>query len=450
MNKISNHIRKVYVLAIPIIFQNLIITFGQLIDNLMVGSIGQDAIAGVGSANMICTIIIFVGFGISEGSSIFIAQQTGAGKVEEKHYAFLIAIIFAFIAGAIAMLTIALFGDKLLSFYLDPIKDASAFQYGINYLHISMYTYFFILITLVIEATFRASKKAKYPLYATVIAITIHIILNVLLISGVGIFPALGVKGAAIALLISRIIELFINILFMYTQKVDFMPQIKDLKKLPQKLFLKMAKKTAPLVTNEFFWSFGQATLLAIYGANSAAELASFQISNTIMSLLFTVMNGFAMAVSILVGYNLGKKDYKKAQEEVKSLYISAVLTGIAVLIIVFILQNFLPILYPHIDKDVLNLSQMILKVGGTFFTFYILSATSFFILRAGGDTKGVLLMDSLFSWFVIIPTAYYLAFKTNLDILHVYLLIQLLEITKAMIGIWRVSTKKWIKYLLS
>lgn len=444
-------IKKVIIISMPIMFQQLITSFAQLIDNLMVGSLGAEAIAGVGSANMIYFVIMFMGFGISEGVGIYIAQMFGAKKNQDMAHVYIIGIYFAILLSSLSMLLVYTNGSNLLELFIktDTQAGIDSLRYGLNYLNIIAIGYPIMLFNIVIGSCFRSIGRVNMPMYAGVTGIIINTSLNYILIYGNLGFEPMGVSGAALATLIARMIEFILLILFMYTIKVDFRPSINQFFTVPKKLMIMVARKVAPLTANEFMWGFGQASVMALYGSRGVDILTSVQITSTLSNMLFVVMSGFSVAVSILIGHRLGENKLELARIDAKKLTLLGFNTGFIMLLIAIILSSCLPFLYQTVDDSILVLSQKFLIVIGCFFPLYMVTGTCFFTLRAGGDTKGVFLMDGLFMWAVTIPLCFILVTYTNLPILLIYILVNSMEFCKTFLGLRRINKGLWLKNIV-
>ncbi|MGL4589464.1 MAG: MATE family efflux transporter [Mycoplasmatales bacterium] len=439
------YIKMVFLLAAPVMLQQFLGASATLIDNLMVGTLGADAINAVGASGQIFFVIMLIGFGITEGTSIFIAQQFGSKKFHEMHLTFVIGIIMSVSIGIIGSVAVLLFQETFIGFFTrEPAQQALAFEF----LKIIVWMYPLSLSSMMIGSAYRSCGQTKIPMIAGIISIATNTMINYLLIAGMFGFPALGVRGAAIATVLAKLLELVILIVIMKRNHMPFMPEFMDFFKVPLNLVKEVTKKTIPLITNEFLWGFGMTTLMALYGAKSAEDYTSVTIAYTTANLLFVVLGGFAVSVSILIGQELGRGAMAEAKRNSIRLFEIGLITGLTVSVIAVILSFVVPDFF-SVSEEIKQTAARIMQVIALVFPLYVISATSFFILRAGGDVKGVLMMDSGIMWFVVIPLAIVVVKFTDLNIVTTYLIVQSIEIVKTVIGFWRFKTGIWLKKIV-
>lgn len=429
-------------IALPIIVLQLVTALAQLIDNIMVGTINGQAIAGVGAANSILLVVMSTTFGICGGASIFLAQQYGANNREKMGNSLAISISIIVIVALVALTFINVFDEQLLGIYIHDGDDASitAKQYAMDYLNVMVWGYWLLMFNAVIGSLFRAIGQTKVPMKAGIVAVISNTTLNFILI------PILGVKGAAFATVASRVIE-FIILYYCLKQKqtvLDF--NLNSFKTVKVAQFKLMIKKMIPLATNEFLWGLGTSTIMALYGSRSIIDLASAQITYTIGNILFIGFSGFGVATSVLIGQKLGNNEFDQAIENSKKLLTIGLMTGLVFMVLAQILAFTIPFFYGNVDPIIQVQAENLLRLIGLIYPVSVLTITLFFILRAGGDTFGVLLMDSGTMWLLTIPFGFMLVKFTNLPIYGIFIGVQSFEIVKMLFGFYRYRSKIWVK----
>ncbi|MFV0499217.1 MAG: MATE family efflux transporter [Bacilli bacterium] len=440
-----NYTKNVFKLALPVMVQQFITAFASLIDNLMVGVNGKDAINAVGASGNIFFVIMLLGYGISNGVGIFLAQQYGSKQYKGMHYVFLIGIIGAIIIGLTSSVFVFGFKEFLINLFT---RVETQHDLAYQYLSIAVFTYPIILVSISIAGAYRRCGNTVLPMISGVISIIINTCLNYLLINGNLGFPSLGVSGAALATLIARSIELIILIIMMEKRHMPFRPNFKDIFKIPISSIKKVLSASIPLTLNEFLWGLGQTTLMALYGIKHADNYTAVQMSYTTANLLFVVMSGFATSVSILIGQDLGKNDFVGAKNHSILLVKLSILTGIGVLILTLLLSFITPNFY-NVSADIRQNSANILRIMAFYFPIFILTATLFFTLRAGGDVIGVLAVDGCFMWCICIPIAFVVNNYLPLSIVISFLLVQSSDILKLLVIRFRYSKGYWIKKIV-
>lgn len=436
--------KKVLLVALPVMFQQFITTFGQLIDNLMVGTIGAEAISAVSASNSIFFVVMLMMFGVSEASSIFIAQYYGAGNEMKQKHAFFIGIIMSLFLVVLSMAFIKANDTLLLSFYLNSEQSINL---GVGFINIVIFSYLFFALNTAIGSGFRAVGLPKIPMIAGITAIVINTILNFCLITGFGFFPELGIQGAAIATVISRIVETLFLLIMMKKDNTSFNITKHSLRSLTFSEAKEVVKKALPLTANEALWAFGMSFILAQYGFDNEAEFASVSIANTISSMFYVVMSGFAVAASILIGHELGKNKIEQAKKNAKKMLYLCVYVGFAVTILYVSVSFFVPYLY-NVTDEIRIESRNVMIIQALYFPIYMVCATCFFIMRAGGDSLSVLLFDSLVMVLLAVPMSYLLARFTDFDVELKYTIVESVNIIKVFLGLYFIRKAKWAKNL--
>lgn len=430
------------IIAMPIVIQQLVTSLAQLVDNIMVGTINGQAIAGVGAVNSIFFVIMTSTFGISEGASIFIAQQYGAKKRDKMGNSLAISFSIIILMAAVALTLINVFDESLLRVYIhgNDTDSLLAMQYGIDYLNILVWGYWLLMINTVIGSAFRAIGKTKVPMSAGIVAVITNTTMNFVLI------PIYGVKGAAVATILSRVIEFSILFVTLKYRQSEFEFNLASFTTIKAEQFKQMIAKMVPLTANEFLWGFGTSTLMALYGARNITDLASIQITYTIANILFVAMAGFGVAVAVLIGQKLGENKFTEAIENSRKLLALGLLTGLTFFALAQIIAFGIPLLYGNVDPIIQVQASNLLRIIGFVYPVYVITVTFFFTLRAGGDTLGVLIMDGGTMWCLSIPVGFILVYFTDLPIYGIFIGVQLFEVVKMLIGYYRYRKHNWVQ----
>lgn len=430
------------VIAMPIVIQQLVTSLAQLVDNIMVGTINGQAIAGVGAVNSIFFVIMTSTFGISEGASIFIAQQYGAKKREKMGNSLAISFSIIILMAVVALTVINVFDERLLRAYIhgNDADSVLAMQYGMDYLNVLVWGYWLLMINTVIGSAFRAIGKTKVPMSAGIVAVITNTTMNFMLI------PIYGVKGAAVATILSRVIEFGILFTTLKFKQTEFDFNLRSFTTIKAAQFKQMIAKMIPLTLNEFLWGFGTSTLMALYGARSIVDLASIQITYTIANILFVALSGFGVAVAVLIGQKLGEDKFSEAIENSRKLLALGLLTGLTFFGLAQILAFIIPLLYGNVDQVIQVQASNLLRIIGCVYPVYVITVTFFFTLRAGGDTLGVLIMDGGTMWCLSIPAGFILVFFTSLPIYGIFIGVQTFEVLKMFIGYYRYRKHNWVQ----
>ncbi len=441
-------------IALPVLIQSLLTAIAQLVDNVMVSNLGDAPTAAVGTANQVFFVFMITTFGVLSGGQIYIAQYYGAKENEKATTTFNISILFASLFGLIGFLFITYFPNTVLSFFLSENSSTGAIKMANEYLSVVRFTYLIFGISTAFAIGYRAIAKTKVPMYVGFIAVITNTILNFILIYGFDFgfinIQALGIKGAAIATLIARIIELMLFIAVSIKINTPIKINLIKLIKIDKGVLKQMIYKSIPLTINEFFWSFGQSTLVAIYSMKEDSTMAAYAIAYTFANLFFVVLGALGASVSILIGNSLGSDNIEKAKDNSYKLFGFSIIIGFICLILMFGSAFLIPVFFKNISGEITMQSKYILFVLAFCFPIIMGTTSCFFTLRAGGDTRSVLMMDSGFSWLVFIPAAFIARSVLGLPMVVSYGIVQCLELVKLIIAYTLLKKEKWAINLTS
>jgi Na+-driven multidrug efflux pump len=305
-------------------------------------------------------------------------------------------------------------------------------------------------ISQIYSSTLRETKDTFIPMISSIIAILVNLVLNYTLIYGNFGFKAYGITGAAIATVISRFIEMGFLIIYTHLHpiKYSFIKGIYKSLKIPSELVGRITYKGFPLLMNELVWSLGMTTLFKIYSERGFFVVAAFNISSTTNNLFTISFLALANAIAIIIGQLLGAGKLEEAKDSSRKILFFTVLFSTFAGLLLVSISFFVPNFY-NTEASVKALATNFMIVGGLCFPIYAFNCGCYFNLRAGGVTVITFLFDSLFVLVVSIPIAFLLIRFTTLSILLVYLIVQLSEIIKSLIGFSLVKNGVWIKNLV-
>ena len=447
MNKFKEN-RKFYLhvlsLAVPFMLQQLIGSSVNLLDNLMVGQLGDAAIAGVASANKYYMIAMFGIMGLGGAASIFIAQYYGAKDEQHVKQSFRYALIASYVIILPFVILGLIFPDTIIRFFS---TDPAVIEQGALYLRIALFTYIPMTFSMTVGNAMRSVGETKIPLYTSIAAIVTNAFFNYCLIFGHFGFPRWGVQGAALATIIARVVEVIVLAVVLQKKHFIFNTKIKDLFKISPKLEKAITLKAIPLTTNEIFWSTGMSLLFKFYSTRGTEVMAGMSISSTIGDIFFTLFGGMTVATTVVISQALGANKLEEARQDAyKLLHFSqglAVFMGLLMFGVSFIVPQWYEV--SEVSK---HTATTFLQIMAGMFWLYMSNAQCFFILRAGGDTKSTLLMDAVFMWAVNLPAVGLAAYLTDWNVYAIYLIGQSTDFVKFFLAYNLVKKEKWVKNL--
>lgn len=450
-----SYIKTLLKIAIPMMVQNGISNFVNLLDNLMIGSIGTNAISGVGIANQLMFVFFLVIFGATAGVGIFTAQYKGKGDTEGIRYSFRFKLVFNAILSAICTLFFVLYSRHLINLFLlgeadNPADAAEALEIGVKYIHIILISLIPVGLTQAYGGTLRDLGNTKVPMFASVAAIFVNLIGNWLLIYGHFGLPALGAEGAAIATVASRFVEL--AILIIYTGKhPDLFPFIKGAFKhfhVPGRLAGRFILRALPLMANETFWSLGMTTINQCYSYRSFDAVAATQIESTIWNLMGVAFIAMGEAVGIMMGHILGAGELADAKKKAYQMRRVTVVCGLIFGVIMACIAPFFPMLY-NTTEYIRHLATNFILICAFMMPFCSYTHASYFIMRSGGNAFLTVLFDSVYTWVLVVPLAFCLSRFTSMSVTWMLFLVHAMEIVKCTIAFFFVRSGIWIKNIV-
>lgn len=436
--------KKTFLLAFPLLLQQLISNSVTLIINLMIGGLGDASLAGVAAVNRFFMIATYGTNGAIAASSVFIAQFYGANNQTRMKQAFRFALLVSSGVMIAVIVPMVIFPRHIINFI---VSDGAVVQEGLKYVTIAALSFIPNMIALPIIAAMRATGDTKTPLHAAILSFISNIFFNVMLIYGNFGFPQLGIVGGAISLLIARSLELGFLSYALKFGTYSFKFAIKTLFEIPKDLINSMLRKIIPLTANEILWAIGLAILLKFYASRGADVLSGYSIASTVSDLFFTMNAGMAVCCTILVAQPLGANKLDLAKQNGYHILGFAVLMSLFFASMMFSSSFFVPYLYT-VSAESTQIAVSFLRIMSGFFIIYILNNTCYCILRAGGDMISTMILDSGHMWGVNLIAVGLAANFTTLPIIPLYIIGQSTDIVKLAIAFYLVRREKWVTSL--
>ena len=408
--------KKLFQLSLPMMLHQLLLNSVSFVDTLMIGQLGASSVAAVGLANQMFFLINLIYFGLGSGTGVLLSQFWGANKIKEFKSTFTLAIIFSSIFALTFCLTSFFAPNYIMGFFT---KETEVINQGVSYLKIVSVSYIFSAVGYIYSTAYRSSHNTKLPLYIATIALTMNTIGNYLLIFGVGPFPELGVKGAAISTTFCRFVEVFLLIVLSYREKNKVIG-IRNLKQIrfTKPFVIKFIKGSSPVVLNELVWALGMVAYKFAFSRMGTNVLAAVQVTESITGLFFVVAMGFSMSDSIMIGNKVGEKKYDLAQVYAIRFNYLSLISGAIVGLILFISAPFLTNFFSFDSNTILlinrTLSIFALLLPIKFLTTAIIVGT----IRGGGSTTFAFLLEAICVWGIGVPCVYISIFILKLPVL--------------------------------
>lgn len=446
--------RKVFAIAIPIIIQNGITNFVSLLDNIMVGQVGTLEMSGVSIVNNLIFIFNLCIFGACSGAGIFTAQFHGSQDHVNIRNTFRFKVICNVLLTGLGVAALLLLGRTLIGLYLhgegDPAEAARTLEFGIDYLKVMLWGLLPFALSTTYASTLRECGQTRVPMVAGVIAVAVNLVLNYLLIFGHLGLPVMGVRGAALATVISRYVELAVVAIWTHLHgKVH--PFIRGAYRslyIPGTLFVDILKKGTPLLVNEFLWACSMAIMNQSYSTCGLSVVPAMNISSTMYNLSSVVYIAMGISVGIIMGQMLGAGEPEPVIRDYnRKLIATGVTSGVIFGALMFAVSGLFPGLY-NTGDEVRHLATRLICISALMMPVNSYTHAAYFTLRSGGQTLVTFLFDSCFQWLVCVPLAFCLSRFTPITILPLYFVCQSTDILKAFIGFGMLKQGKWIRNL--
>lgn len=446
--------KMILMVALPIMIQNGITNFVGLLDNVMVGQLGTEQMSGVAIVNQLMMVFNICIFGAVSGASIFSAQFYGQGNHEGVRNAFRFKVVSC---GIIAVLGLVIFGTNgtnLIHLFLNDgsvAEIAATHEAGMAYLFVMMIGMIPFTVSQVYASTLRETGETIVPMTAGIIAVFVNLMFNWMLIFGIkGVIPSYGVKGAAIATLIARVVEMIVVVAWthVHAEKNIFIQGVYRHFRIPTELMKQIIVKGTPLLINEAMWSGGMAVLSQCYSMRGLDAVAAINISTTVSNLFNVVFIALGSSISIVVGQQLGSGELERAVDTDRKMIFFTVASCFVVGSLMLLIAPAFPNIYNTTDT-VKGFATDLIRIASVFMPLYAFYHASYFTLRSGGKTVITFLFDSCYLWVINIPVAFLLSRFTEMPLIPVYLTCQCVETMKAVVGYILLKKRVWVNNIV-
>lgn len=433
--------KEILYIFIPLFLQQLITNIINIVDNVMVGRFSDIFISSISIVNRVFSISNGLLTGLVAACAIFIAQYNGAKDIKNvrKIFGFSLSssllLLFPFIVAGL------LFPRVLIGIFSNNSEILANGEIYIRYLSLSMIPY---VVSQSISNALRSIGVVKQPLYITLIAVICKIILNYIFLYSPFHF---GLQGAGVALLLSRIIEVALYLFLLRINEYPFRISSGVLFKISKNQAIKVMKKMLPLGINEFLFGIGVAILYRGYTSYSIEIASGYAIAYTYYELFRVLFGTIGMTMNVFVLPHLGTSNYKQAQQSVKSVFKMGMLLSIGCGLLLFGVSYTVPFIYNG-TRVSLEVAQNIIKLMAIMFPLTTLHNLFYFIFRCGGEIRNILLTDSLFILFFVIPIQYCLINVFNFNVYQALICTELTYIVKIIITTYLVHKGTWMRNL--
>lgn len=458
--------RSVLIILLPLVVQQGITSAVNLLDNLMVGNLGEESLSAVSVVNQILNVFNLTIFGGLSGVSIFGAQFAGKNDVDGMRQSFRTKLYFGVAVVIIGIALLASMGETFISMFLQGEVDASRAAYalseGRDYLNIMLFGLFPFMLVQAYAGSMREMGKTVATMVGSIVAILTNLVLNFLLI-----YPTreltvlgmtftmwgadLGVRGAAIATVIARFVEMFFVLIYahLHQDRYIFLKGAFRNGYVPMSLLKRVAVTGMPLMLNEVLWSLGMAFINQCYSTRGMSALAALNITTTAWNLFCIIMFAMGNAVSIMVGQCLGQGDKQGARDTDDKLLFITVVSHIILGGLLILCAEIIPTWF-NVSEEARSLAAQTLVIAGASLPIHAFLHATYFTIRSGGKTFITFLFDSVYTWCVPAVLAFCLSRFTDMSVVSMYFCIQFIDVVKLVIGLFMLRSDFWANDLVN
>ncbi len=431
-------------IAVPLAAQNMITFTVSLADTVMLGQVSETALSAANLANELYFMLMIIGFGITSGSTVFTAQYWGKRDPASIRKIITIMLRITLVVSVLATCIAAFLPETFMRWYSE---DEAVIEQGADYLRIMAFGYIFFSIGNALFSILRTVHTVRISVIAYLISLMVNISLNWIFIFGHFGFPAMGVRGAAIATVIARFTEFAIAVVYMRFKENkihyrfrEFFGSVKGY----SEAFLKLG---APVVANESLWSVGATVLSMVIGHISTQFVAANSIATVVWQFFWVAASGMANATAVVIGNAIGEGDSRELIQR-KADTVTYLALGMGLLSgLLMLLIRPLAVQFFSVSEETKKLAMDLLVVRAILMVSQGATCQSIVgILRGGGDTRFAMFVDTFFLWTVAIPFGLCAGFLFKWSPPFVLLALRSDEIIKFLVTTVRIQRGKWIR----
>ena len=444
--KDRNFYRSFAVLCLTLMLEQAVILSVNLADNIMLGRYSESALSGVAAVNQIQFVLQQIVFGVSSGMIVLGSQYWGQKRTGEIRILSSIAMRAALGVAIALFIAVSLFPEQTLRLFT---RDAAIVAEGVAYLKIIRFTYLFFAASSILLGTMRVVESVQIALRVSLLSLVLNCSINYVLIYGRFGAPEMGVRGAAIGTLAARIVELFVFAWYVFVRDRRVSMQPSDFLSADREMARDFFRVASPVILTQTLWGLANALQTVILGHMSAVAIAAQSISSNVFLLLKVASVGASSAAAILIGKAIGEgKDLSVLKEYTRTLQALFVAIGLVLGAALMIIRVPLLRVYNISDETRALANAYMIIQSVVLVTMSYQMPTNGGIIRGGGDTRFVMILDLISIWGIVLPFSCLAAFVWRLSPIIVIILLNSDQVFKCVPAFIRVNSYKWIKRL--
>ncbi len=434
-------------ITIPIALQGLITTGVNMMDNIMVGRVGETQLSAVALANQFISIFHIFCMGIGMGASVLVSRYYGMRDKDSLKKTVAIMLRLCLAMSTIFCVTTLLIPEQIMRIYT---VEEDIIREGIKYLEWSVVTYFLLGLSLTTTIVLRNVKQVRLPLYTSIGAFFVNIIANYMFIFGKFGAPRMEVAGAALGTLIARIFEFSVICGYLLFKDREIGFRIKHLFAPVGFLWKEYIRISIPVLISDGILALGNNSVAMVIGRLGGSFVAANSVTMTTQQLSSTMIQGFSQSGAIVTGYTLGEGDREKAHRQGYAFMGIGIVFGILSAMIILLISGPMINAYKLLPETQEIARQLMYSIS----IIVVFQATNSImtkgVLRGGGDTKMLMVADNIFLWVASIPLGILAGLVLHLPAFWIYFCLKIDQVLKAFWCVIRLNSGKWIKKIKS
>lgn len=436
-------LRTLLILAVPMIIQKLLLSSVNMLDSLMVGRLGDAEVAAVGIANQLYFVYVLFLEGISGGCSIFISQYWGANNRENIYKVMGLGFCAVCFIGILFTCVGLLSPTLVLSLFS---REAPVLALGEDYLLIICWSYVITGLTFLLSSALRSIGNSRLPMLISFVALTVNAVFNLLLIFGLCGFPRMGVRGAALATVIARVVEFMLLSVIALKKNAPLRTSLGNYFSFGAPFALRVFRTALPVLLNDTLWGIGFTLYTVAYGLLGTSALASSQIARTVEQVFMVFSFSVAGSALVMVGNLVGAGDFERAKDYGRKLLITAATTGVLTGVCLFFTAPAVLTLY-EVSTQVSSDAITLLSIYAFAMPFKVSASTLIVgLFRGGGDTSFAAKSELGALWLIGVPLVFVGAVIFKLPIAGLFLLQLSEDAVKLTLGLIHLRRGNWIR----
>lgn len=433
-----------FAMTFTLALQNLIVFGVNLADSVMMGAYSETALSGVGICNNIQFFLNMAASGVASGMTVIASQYWGKKETKPifkvSAVAMWISIVFTMLIFAFA----AIAPELLIRLFTDK---ESVIEQAVAYLDVIKYTYLIYTLSTILLAILRSVETVKIGFYVSLSSFAVNIFLNYILIYGKFGAPEMGIRGAAVATLISRLIELIVTVIYLLFIDKKLKMRIRDLFIADKQMFRDYFKTGLPLMMSSVSWGIAMSIQGAIIGRLIESAIAANSIATTIFQVATVICYASSNAACVLIGKTIGEnKPMDIIKRRSKNLQLIFLAIGVVSSAILLLTKNLIIDFYNATPETLEITNQFIWILSVTIIGTAYEAPSLCGIVSGGGETSFVLKNDIIFMWLIVLPLSVLSAFVFKFPVAVTFACLKADQVLKCAVAVVKVNRFNWVK----